>query len=54
METIDEQQQMYEEANEYFLISEIVSLIQERGYTYVLSYIHDILAQRMEDKGILK
>jgi hypothetical protein len=53
MET-SEEQQMYEEAHEYFLISEIVSLINERGYTYVMSYIHNILSERLDNKGLLK
>lgn len=50
---VDEQQQMMEEAHEYFLISEIVGLIEERGYTYVMSYIHDLLSERLEKKGKL-
>lgn len=51
---VDEQQQAMEEAHEYFLISEVVGLIEERGYTYVMSYIHNILGERLEQKGQLK
>lgn len=51
---VDNQQEMMEEAHEYFLITEIVSLIQERGYSYVMSYIHNILAEHLDNKGLLK
>lgn len=51
---VDEQQQMMEEAHEYFLITEIVSLIEERGYTYIMSYIHNVLGERLDHKGLLK
>lgn len=51
---VDEQAQMMDEAHEYFLISEVVALIEERGYTYVMSYIHDILQSNLDKKGKLK
>lgn len=50
---VDEQTQMMEEAHEYFLIQEIVSLIEARGYTYVMSYIHSILGEKLDKKGKL-
>lgn len=51
---VDEQTQMMEEAHEYFLIKEIVSLIEDKGYTYVMSYIHSILGEELDKKGALK